>query len=71
MADNREVEVRLFPPGPRLFWCNSHQRKATHINMYNHTMVCDPKLGGIMLPCSVVDLTDECVLDEGNFYDCR
>lgn len=51
----------------RLWWCNSHRREAT----YTRTTLggglvhcCDPKLGGILLPCSCVDLTDEI-----EFYD--
>jgi hypothetical protein len=43
----------------RLYWCNSHQRRATHVNTYNGFLSCDPNLGGILLPCDVVDLTDE------------
>ncbi len=46
----------------RWWWCNSHQRDATYV-LHRPTMepthVCNPKLGGIMLPCRCVDLTDE------------
>lgn len=35
----------------RVWWCNTHQREA--INARG----CDPKLGGILMPCRVVDLT--------------
>lgn len=44
-----------------LFWCNSHQREATYKNPHKKNiqgpMICDPNLGGILLPCNVVDLT--------------
>lgn len=43
------------------FYCESHNRKATHIcikvqddgfvHVYFH---CDPKLGGILLPCKII-----------------
>lgn len=49
---------------PILFWCNSHRRQATHIQRKTQRdgrvfeeHVCDPKLGGILLPCRCVDLT--------------
>lgn len=35
-----------------LFWCNSHQRRATHIS--HGEPCCDPRLGGILLPCRCV-----------------
>ncbi len=51
----------------RLWWCNSHGRRASHV-LHRETMepthVCDPALGGIMLPCSCVDLTDEIAIDD-------
>lgn len=40
-----------------LWWCNNHRRRATHILTYSDghkAHHCDPKLGGIMLPCSCV-----------------
>ncbi len=39
-----------------LWWCNSHGRKATHVDEDGRHR-CDPKLGGIMLPCMAVNLT--------------
>lgn len=45
----------------RTFWCNSHQREATgHVENGYRTgePCCDRKLSGILLPCSVVELTD-------------
>lgn len=36
------------------WWCNSHQRRATYLFKDQH--VCDPDLGGIMIPCSSVKL---------------
>jgi len=38
----------------KLLWCNTHQRRAE---------LC-AKLGGILLPCSVVDLTDLLEIDD-------
>lgn len=48
-----------------LWWCNSHQRRATHKRGDYHC--CDPALGGILLPCSCVNLTDqaEVVIEAG------
>lgn len=34
-----------------LFWCNTHQRRAIGLSG------CDPRLGGIMMPCQCVELT--------------
>lgn len=48
-----------------LWWCNSHARRATflttrYVDSPNNWMhVCDPKLGGILLPCQTVNLTKE------------
>lgn len=39
----------------KLWWCNSHRRRATHIFKDRHC--CNPNLGGIMIPCQCVDLT--------------
>lgn len=38
-----------------LWWCNSHQRRATHL--WRGERHCDPNLGGILLPCRAVNLT--------------
>jgi len=46
----------------RLWWCNSHGRKADFICVRypgDKHHCCDPQLGGILLPCYCVDLTDE------------
>jgi hypothetical protein len=46
--------------GDKLLWCNTHQRKADHIFTNRNgeeSYCCSPHKGGIMLPCSVVDLT--------------
>lgn len=43
-----------------LWWCNSHERIATHLILrkgMEPCHVCDPKLGGILLPCKCVNLT--------------
>lgn len=42
----------------KLFHCNTHQRRATHMNVKSGELCCDPTLGGIMLSCGVVDLTN-------------
>jgi len=43
--------VHVGPP-PVKYWCNVHGRQATYADI-NGRRMCDPKLGGIMLPCSV------------------
>ena len=43
---------------PRLWWCNSHNRRATH-QYPDGRHRCDPSKGGILLPCVVVDLTGQ------------
>lgn len=51
-----------------LIWCNTHNRKATHlreeIGPDRGKPCCDPKLGGIMMPCACVDLTGLVEIDE-------
>ena len=37
-----------------IWWCNAHQREATHMRESDGKICCDPKLPGIMLPCMVV-----------------
>ena len=51
-----------------LWWCNSHQRRAEYIQIKINgdelrTPCCDPKLGGIMIPCRCVELTGEVEID--------
>lgn len=36
-----------------MWWCNSHQREATHVDEHGEHE-CDANLGGITLPCRVV-----------------
>ena len=48
----------------KFWWCNTHRRQATHLMSYpfqpgKETPHCDPVLGGIMIPCDCVDLTNE------------
>lgn len=49
----------------RRWWCNSHNRPATHLCVWTKGDVrpdspcCAPGLSGILLPCSAVDITDE------------
>lgn len=57
LAIPKAMTDTLFPnytlADPREFWwCNSHNRPATHLWGTKH--VCDPRLGGILLPCSCV-----------------
>lgn len=56
------VEYDLDVSG-ELWWCNSHQRRATHL-IDGDRRVCDPDLGGILLPCRCVNLTGIAELDE-------
>lgn len=35
------------------YWCNSHRREATH-KRADGSRCCNPRLGGILLPCFVV-----------------
>jgi len=44
------------------WWCNSHNRRATHIGPQGHH--CDPDLGGILLPCFAVNLTGLIEIEE-------
>lgn len=55
-----------------LWWCNVHQRRATYMirRVFGDGFdikldhCCDPRLGGIMLECSCVDLTDMVEIEE-------
>ena len=50
-----------------LWWCNSHQRRAMFVrNGTDH--VCNPQLGGIMLPCVTVNLTDIMEIDDRDHW---
>lgn len=49
---------RSYPPAlgsasDGVWWCNAHQRLATHTDA-NGRHFCDPALGGILLPCHAV-----------------
>ena len=37
-----------------LWWCNAHQREATHLCTKTGKIRCNPRLGGISMPCIVV-----------------
>jgi hypothetical protein len=69
------MKVRYIEGSPvLLFWCNSHERKATHIQIrdyvneagsfHEETPCCDPKLRGILLPCSCVNLSGVATIEE-------
>jgi len=36
-----------------VWWCTSHKREATYVDEHGKHH-CDPKLGGILLPCFVI-----------------
>jgi len=52
-----EVHYTLDPIG--LWWCNSHNRRATHIRSTDRQHCCAPGQSGILLPCNSINLTDE------------
>lgn len=37
---------------PHFWWCKTHQREARHFDE-KRGWICDPKLGGILMPCDV------------------
>ena len=41
----------------RYCWCNTHERHCSPNG-------CDPRLGGITMPCQVVDLTGIAIIEE-------
>lgn len=46
----------------RLWWCNSHERRATVIQIRDdghRSPHCALDKGGILLPCNCVDITDD------------
>jgi len=40
------------------YFCDTHNRKATHINKQGDH-VCDPSLGGITMPCHVKEIVED------------
>lgn len=50
------AEYRLDSSG-RIWWCNAHQRRATHVRDETEHC-CEPGLVGAPLPCKAVDLTE-------------
>ena len=57
-SEVKPLEGSIPSSGTKLYWCNSHQRRS-----YN-PKTC-PLIGGILLPCSIVDLTDQVEILEG------
>lgn len=55
-ADALNFSVRVDPD--ELWWCNPHNRWASHVRVRDQWHHCGPGLGGIMIPCSCVNLTD-------------
>ena len=47
---------RIKDESGELWWCNSHGRRATHINRFGDHC-CAPGQAGILLPCMAVNLT--------------
>ncbi len=49
------------------YWCHTHQRRATHAIYSDNVpgrVCCDPQLGGILLPCTTIDVTDIVLTEE-------
>lgn len=46
-----------------LWWCNRHGRRAEYL-FKKTEHVCDPKLGGIAIPCVAVNLTGIVEIEE-------
>lgn len=47
-------------PDDQLWWCNTHQRRATarrQAGFWEGGVCCAPGLAGILLPCQCVNLT--------------
>lgn len=57
-----------------IWWCNTHRRRATATDQYGR-YCCDPRLDGILLPCSaggVVNLTGMVeIVEEANERQAR
>lgn len=63
--DEWDIPRYTYAPGDQgeLWWCNSHQRRATYVfNRKDHC--CAPGLGGIMIPCHAVNLTGIAELED-------
>lgn len=63
-----EVNLKLNDDG-RLWWCNTHSRRATHLSFHDRGdkqwhRCC--RGSGIMIPCVVIDLTDILEIDDGH-----
>jgi hypothetical protein len=63
MATDSKYE---FNSSNETWYCNTHQRRATYLFHGKH--VCDPSLGGILMPCSCVNLTEIAEIEEGQTY---
>jgi len=65
---NAAAGCRTSPPpcsaSEGVWWCNSHQRQATHTDQQGRRC-CEPALGGILLPCNVVFAPMQ-IVDEPN-----
>lgn len=54
--DVLNISIRVDPD--ELWWCNSHQRWASHVRVRDQWHHCALGLGGVMIPCRCVNLTD-------------
>ena len=53
---HRQAKYELGNPN-EYWWCNSHNRRATHI-LNDAYHVCKPGQSGILLSCMAVNITD-------------
>src|SRR5580693_7483600 len=61
-------------PCDQLWWCNSHQRRATARRLSGYwegEVCCAPNLGGIMIPCRCVNLTGIAEIIETPDFPCK
>jgi len=46
------------------WWCNVHKRAANYFDEQTGRFICDPKLAGITMPCSVEYLPIEKIINQ-------
>ena len=66
-ARNERNELNAPSGSAVAWWCTSHRREATHVDAKGHAC-CDPKLGGILLPCytKIIEQNTEIAHSEQN-----
>lgn len=57
------MEAEYIKNNDGVWWCNSHQRKAEYISLKEGYLIhnehcCNPRLGGILLPCNCIEITN-------------